>query len=510
MRSNILEGQAQSRRSPFILIILGVYLVLSLLMFDPKLFTGGDNVVYVILAESISSGKDYRDLYLPGEPLHTQYPFGFPLILVPFVLIFGTNIVILKLVVLLTGLGALYFMVKICHGLFKENLGFLIASYISIPIMITYNHWILSEMPFVFLSLAAVFLLMKSEKDRKILDYLAFLCSIYAFFIRTAGIALIIGIVLWLLLRKRYRQLLIFIMLFLVIFIPWQIRTAGAERGGGYIEQLLARNPYQMELGRIDALDFLGRIWDNILYYVFTALPSSILPLIRAGILRIVAGALFAILIIIGFITRIKRYAVFDVYFVFAVMVLLAWPKVWASDRFLMIILPFLVIYMFSALFWIVSKIKVRYVVEAFAGLIICLNIVMMTDIVRYSTADNIAYLRGDRLAGYSLDWRRYFELIDWIRRKTPSGSVIMARKPEFVYLQSRRKSFIYPFTTDHEEIRQSIGRCDYIILDNFSWTMTTVFYLLPVLEEEPGKYLIMKKTESPEFYLLKVMTDSG
>lgn len=479
-------------------------------MFDPTLFTGGDNVVYVILAESISSGKGYKDLYLPDEPPNTQYPFGFPLILVPFVLIFGTNIVILKLVVLLTGLGALYFMVKICEELFKDKLYLLIASYISIPIMITYNHWILSEMPFIFLSLAAVFLLMKSEKDGKILDYLAFLCSIYAFFIRTAGIALIIGIVLWLLLKKRYRQLLIFITLFLVIFVPWQIRTAGVERGGGYIEQLLAKNPYQMEQGRINILDFLERIWENILYYALTGLPSSLLPLIRAGILRIIAGVLFTILIIIGFITRIKRYAVFDVYFVFAIIVLLAWPHVWSSDRFLMTILPLLVIYIFSALLWMVSKVKVKYVIEAFAALIICLNIVRMTTIVRYSTTYNIAYLKGDRLAGYNLDWRRYFELIDWIRRRTPPGSIIMARKPEFVYLLSRRKSFIYPFTTDHKEIRQSIEECDYIILDNFTWTMTTVFYLLPVLEEDPDKYLIMKRTEPPEFYLLKVMTDSG
>jgi hypothetical protein len=478
-------------------------------MFDPKLFTGGDNAVYVILAQSICSGKGYKDLYLPGEPPHSQYPFGFPLMLAPFVLIFGANIIILKLVVLLTGLGALYFMVKICDELFKDKLYFLIASYVSIPIMITYNHWILTEMPFVFLSLAAVYLLMKSDSDRQVYGYLAFLCSIYAFLIRTAGIALIIGIILWLLLKKRYRQLVIFVLLFLVAFIPWQIRTAGAERGGGYVEQLLAKNPYQMELGRIDALGFLIRIWDNILYYAFTVLPSSLLPVLRAEMLRIIAGALFTILIIIGFVTRIKRYAVFDVYFVFAVIVLLAWPKVWSSERFLMTIIPILIIYIYSALSWVSSKINLKFIVETFAGLIICLNIYGIVPVVRLATTYNAAYLKGDRLAGYNLDWRRYFELIDWVRRKTPSGSVIMARKPEFVYILSGRKSFIYPFTSDHEQIRQSLSGCDYIILDNFTWTVTTLYYLFPVLEEEPEKYIIVKRTESPEFYLLKVVTDS-
>ena len=509
MRSNKKEGQAQSRRKRFILIILGVYLALSLLMFDPKLFTGGDNVVYAILAESISSGKGYKDLYLPGEPPHTQYPFGFPLMLAPFVLIFGTNILILKLVVLLTGIGALFFMVKICEELFRDKFYLLVASYLSIPIMITYNHWILSEMPFVFLSLAVVYLLMKSEGNRGIYSYLAFLCSIYAVFIRTAGIALIIGIIFWLLLKKRYKELLIFVVMFLAVFVPWQIRNANVARGGGYVEQLLAKNPYQMELGRINAIDFLERIGKNILYYAFTVLPSSLLPLIRAEALRAIVGAIFTILAAVGFITRVRRYAVFDVYFVFAVSVLLAWPTVWSSDRFLMIILPLFFIYVYSGLLWLVNRVRVKYVIEGFAGLIICLNVIGMVEIVQPATKYNIAYLKGDRFAGYNPDWRRYFEIVSWIRRRTPAGSVIMARKPEFVYFLSGRRSFIYPFTTDHAQIREAIAGCDYIIFDNFTWTITTVYYLFPVLEEEPEKYRIIKRTESPEFYLLQVLTES-
>lgn len=84
-----------------------------------------------------------------------------------------------------------------------------------------------------------------------------------------------------------------------------------------------------------------------------------------------------------------------------------------------------------------------------------------------------------------------------------------MARKPEFVYFLSGRRSFIYPFTTDHAQIREAIAGCDYIIFDNFTWTITTVYYLFPVLEEEPEKYRIIKRTESPEFYLLQVLTES-
>jgi hypothetical protein len=509
MRSKIGKEQVPPRRNVFILIIIGVYLFLSLLMFDPKLFTGGDNAVYVILAESISRGKGYKDLYLPDPQPHTQYPFGFPLLLAPFVLIFGVNVILLKFVVLLSGVGALYFMIKICESLFKNKLYLLIASYVSLPIMITYNHWILSEMPFACFSLAAVYLLMKAERSAEHFYYFAFLCSIFAVFIRTAGIALIIGIVLWLVLSKRYKQLVIFLVLFLLLFIPWQMRTAGIEKGGGYIEQLLAKNPYQMELGSISVMDFIRRIWENFTYYAFKILPSTLMPFVKADVILGMTGLLFAVLAIIGFITRIKRCTVFEMYFIFAIIILLAWPKVWSSDRFLLPVLPIFVIYIYGGLFWIEAKLKARYLVEVVAGVIIFFNILGIATIVRQNVAWNVEYIEGDRYAGYSLDWRRYFELVEWARIHVPTDKVIMARKPEFVYLLSRHKSFIYPFTTDREQVREAIKKCDYIILDNFYWTATSSNYLLPVLRETPEKYRIMKKTAGPEFYLLRVATDS-
>lgn len=493
----------------FIYIVLAVYLLLSLLMFDPKLFTGGDNAVYLILAESISRGKGYRDLYLPDELPHAQYPFGFPLLLAPFVLLFGTNVVILKFIVVLSGLVALYFMIKICELLFKERGFFLIASYVSIPIMITYNHWILSEMPFVCLSLAAVFLLMKAQEDREYLYYVGFLCGIYAVFIRTAGMGLVLGIIIWLLLKKRYKQSIIFVGMCVVLFVPWQLRNAGVERGGGYLEQLLAKNPYQMELGRIGVPDLVKRMLRNFTYYTFTILPSALLPELKARFLQITAGVLFAVLTITGFAIRVKRRTFLEIYFVLSIIVLLAWPDVWSSDRFLLPVLPIFIIYIYGGVTWLKDKIKFGYLVEVFAAIIIVLNVINIIPTVRQSLALNTAYVKGDAYAGYSPDWRRYFEIVEWSETHIPSGNVIMARKPEFVYLLSGHKSIIYPFTTDHTQVQEAIDGCDYIILDNFYWTATTRRYLLPVLVENPEKYTIIRKTEKPEFYLLKIGVDS-
>ncbi|MEO0113721.1 MAG: hypothetical protein ABIK80_07195 [candidate division WOR-3 bacterium] len=70
-------------------ILLLIFLLLAILAYDPKPALGGDNIHYLLLARSLISFKGYRDLWHPEEKPHTQYPFGFPLLIIPFLLIFG-------------------------------------------------------------------------------------------------------------------------------------------------------------------------------------------------------------------------------------------------------------------------------------------------------------------------------------------------------------------------------------------------------------------------------------
>ncbi|MEO0216723.1 MAG: glycosyltransferase family 39 protein, partial [candidate division WOR-3 bacterium] len=152
--------------------MLIIYIILSILLFDPKLFTGGDNAVYVILAKSIISGKGYRNIERPEEPLHTQYPPGFPLLLSIFILVFGENIIILKFLILLIGSGALFFMTKIIQIIFKDHAKIVVLFYLSIPIFIIYNHWLLSEIPFLFFSLGALYFSLKNSAKNNSLYFI--------------------------------------------------------------------------------------------------------------------------------------------------------------------------------------------------------------------------------------------------------------------------------------------------------------------------------------------------
>ncbi len=487
-----------------LLLCLALYLVLSFLLFDPKLFTGGDNAVYVILAESIVQGKGYKNIYMPEEPPHTLYPPGFALLLAPFVLVFGTNLIVLKLLIVLTGIGALYFMFKLSELIFGAQAKIIVLFFLTIPIFIIYNHWLLSEMPFLFFSLGSLFFCLRSEKSKEFI-WGAILFAIYAFFIRTAGISLIIGLALYLLVKRQFRFFAVFVIIFLIFFIPWQIRQASVSTEGSYLEQLLAKNPYQLELGRANLSELAKRIWENFLFYSFTVLPMTLLPIIKASFLLTVFGFIFLALSLVGFLKRIAKFTVLEIYYTPALIVLLIWPNVWSSDRFFLPVLPIFLFYVYEAIFWLSEKIRSRYSAVVLTGIMVILNAYSIFGMARESVVNNTKYLKGNIYAGYTLDWQRYFELIGWIRSNTPQTSIIMARKPEFVYLLSKRKSFVYPFTTNAEDVKQAINRCDYIIYDSFGWTATTQRYLLPILQQQPENYEIIHQTLKPQFYLLQV-----
>ena len=89
--------------------ILSLNLLLGALLFDPKPDLGGDNTMYVMLAESIlRTGDGYAQNYSPGpsEP-HTRYPFIYPLLLSPLVAFFGRNFAALKILPFALGLGSI-------------------------------------------------------------------------------------------------------------------------------------------------------------------------------------------------------------------------------------------------------------------------------------------------------------------------------------------------------------------------------------------------------------------
>jgi len=496
-------------RNRFLLIFLLIYLVLSVFLFDPKLFTGGDNAVYVNLAQAIANGKGYRDLYLPDEPLHTHYPFGFPLLLSFFILLFGPNTIILKLVMLLIGLGSVCFMYKTGELLLKDRINIVMPYFVSLPVFIKYNHWILSEMPFLFFSLGALYFFMKACEGKTIFYYISFIFATYSFFIRTAGITLIVSLMVFLILKRQYKCLIICLLIFLAVFIPWQIRMLSTSGSVTYIDQLLAMDPFDPALRRIGILDFLARVCNNFIFYFFLIIPKAMLSVIQSKTLVSIIGFLFMPLIVIGFIIRMKRFSILELYFMLSLLLIFIWPQLWSSERYVFPIMPFILMYLFIALYWLSHKITLKFIVPGVVTVVVLLNIIAISIYSIGNVANNIDYIKGDKWAGYTPDFRHFFETIEWTKDNVPEGKIIMARKPEFVYLLAKHKSFIYPHTSDYYKLKDAVLRSDYIIFDKFYIPGKVQHLLLPVIKHNPGMFEIVYETRKPKFFVLKVLRET-
>jgi len=486
-------------------VYLAAGVLLSALLFDPKLHTGGDNAVYLILARSLAAGLGYANLHLPGAPAHTDYPPGFPALLALKQLLFGSGTITAKLMVVLFGLAALLFIRLLLQRLLGEQAHAAAWFALSIPPLVTYNHWILTEIPFLAVSTASLYFLHKAQTGptRALLPGLVL--ALAALTLRAAGFALVLAALLTLLLRRRWLALVGFGVASAVLAGLWMWRNAMTGNSSIYLSQLLARDPYVTEFGRVGVWDLALRIGRNSYRYAFTVLPEAVLPLASARPLSFVTGTALVLLTALGVISHRRRPTVVETYAAVAGLMLLFWPEVWSDERFLVPFLPLVVVFVARGLGWLQQRLsRPRLAAVALSALMV-LNAVALGRQAAAAVAGNVRYLRGDRLAGYSPDWRRYFECIAWLGENTNPDEVILARKPEFVYLLSHRRSFCYPFTNDRARVRAAVLAADYVLFDNFRWTETARHFLNPVLADHPHLIRFVHRTDFPQFFILAV-----
>ncbi len=477
--------------------------VLILISFDTRYFLGGDNIRYIILAESLLSGKGYRDINLPSSPPHTTYPPGFPLLLVPFLLLFGENYPLLNTLPLLLSFLSLLILYKILRQ--KEHFVFFLFA--LSPIFIEYSHILLSEMPFLFASLLTFYLWQRYETTRSpIFLILSFLSLTFAIFIRTAGISILPAFFFYLLLRKRYKELLLLLGIFLLFFLPYSLRNLSLGRGSGYLELFTYKNPYNPEEGKIGLSEYLVRFGKNCYLYNFSVLPQMLFPYNLSSLLSFLLGLFSLFLIIIAIYQKLKmREFLYPLYLIFSFFILFSWPEVWTGDRFLLPLFPFLIYYLFYGIKAIFHK--TSSLIYIFFGIVLIGYLIKDGTKAQENLSFTIAHLRGDKYAGYSLDWVRYFQACEWIRDNTQKDAVIVARKPEFVYFFTKRKSFLYKFSNDPKKILADIEEqsATHLLFDQFFWTGTTIRYLNPVLVSFPERFLPLYATDYPQMVVYQI-----
>ena len=184
----------------------------AVLLFNPNLqWNCWDTYEYINLGKSLEQGTGFRKIWYPDEPLGSRLPFAYPYLL-SLLMMLSENIIFLKCFSLGCYIVNIFLVYYLYQKIFKlpDVIVFVLALTFSLnSITLNLSHIILSETPFLLLVLTSFIFAMNYVKhDRNINVYL-FLTSfsmIFAWQIKSLGLAIILAIFLYLFIEKRFSR----------------------------------------------------------------------------------------------------------------------------------------------------------------------------------------------------------------------------------------------------------------------------------------------------------------
>jgi hypothetical protein len=482
-----------------------VFLAGAAYRFDPKLSMNGDDAEFLILGRSLAAGEGMTNINEPHPTAHTKYPFLFPALLALLQTAAPGSILVPKIAVVLLGACAAYLFARLLLRVASPGVAlFGSALYVANPFFLDFSQQILSETPYLFVSLLALVLFLRwEEKGGWGLFGGACAATLASYFTRTAGIALVGAMLALLLSRRRAREGLILGLAFLLAAGSWALRNRSAGGGNAYVTQFLAKNPYDPGAGSISLGAFLTeRVPANLATYGTYEVGRGILPrpFLGAGARDSKGlqglGLALAAVAVCGIVLRARGgTGVLELYTLFSLAVCLAWPEVWGSIRFLLPVLPLLLYYFLSCGGRALGRLPAggaRGAAAAAAGIVLL-----------FSSAD--ANRREKPTSAYPPAWRNYEACAAWARANTPGESVFAVRKPGLFYVWSGRRSVAYLWSDDREAVFRKLEAdgVDYVVIAALS--ATTPRYLVPAVNEHRERFEVVHTLPNPDTYVLRL-----
>lgn len=519
-RTRTLSDLLQTRAGWVAGGLAALHMVLCLALFDPKIHTGGDSVTYVLLAESILQAGDGYSLSIePGPPEpHTKYPPGYPLFLAPLVALFGRNFVVLKLVSVLFTTGAVTLFCAYARRGREPLPWFCLALAFAVsPGVIDYSRWMLSEAPFLFFTLAALWMLREDDRGTGTGRpfWLALAASVMCFYVRSIGALLLVATSLSYLLRREWRKLLIHGVVGAGLTIPWLVRSRlVAGTTSSYFEEFLLQNVYTPEAGYLDFFGMVGRLFENGKLYAIRELPRAL-----AGsdstwaanpLVAVIAVAVCA-LVLWELVRRFRagpRAA--ELYLVLTCVAIMLFQTSVNDVRYLVPLIPLFLLYAadgVTALVRRVNRARGRSVAPACLAAVIAALALGAHSARIPANLDMMAnYAAGNRYAGYHPAWGTFFDAAKWVEANTAEDAVVTVRKPRLFNALADRRVRLYPYSTDRDSVLQVVRTTDYVLIDAIFGT--TQQYLIPALQQQPGRFRVVHRTEAPVTLVLGVSDD--
>jgi hypothetical protein len=497
------------------LLITISFVVVFMYIFDAKINLGGDNAGYYILGKAISSGQGYSDIHMPDNPPHTHFPPGYPAILAFFMKLFSEDISFLKVVSGLFLWGSVLVMFYLLKNIVRDGRMAFVGAILMLFNMhlLSYSTIMMSEIPFLFFSLLILLLFIKTSEQENPFKhphlYFVIVLSAFAYHVRTAGIALVGGIILYLLFRKRFAYLGAYVGGFALLCLPWFLRGRSLN-ANGYINQLFMKNPYRPEEGMMGLSDFFSRFLENLGRYLGREIPNGLFPSISVNYQAdletssVLFGLALLALIVFG-IVKLPLYRNLFIWYCLGTFgILLLWPEVWFGIRFLLPLIPILTFLLVYGVYHLVVFVLKKLTLEVKPN-----PIILLLAILLFLPQLKLLHAAADKR--YDSRFQNYFDMASWVRENTDPYAVISCRKPTLFYLFANRKTAGYLNSTDYNAFILNLNSngVTHVVIDGLGFS-STGRYLVPVIQTNPYRFKTLLSYQNPETYLLTYNKDVG
>ena len=483
---------------PYFLPVLGLAgLLMGLLLFDGNLSLTGDNAQFINLGRSLAEGHGLASTIGDEPNPHTKYPFGFPLLLAAVHVLFPGHLAALKGLVILfyaASIPLLYLLVRRCAGA-PMALGASALCLVSPPLL-DYSHQVMSEIPYLAFSLAALLLLQRAQESRALSALaLATIAAMAAYYVRSAGIVLVGAGIGFFFLHKRWREAGLMAVGGFLLALPWHLRNA-AHGGNPYIDQLLSINPYRPWLGPL-TLPALGeRIAANLELYGLYIVPDILLPGLAGG--NHFIGLACSGLVLYALAAGLARRQMLAVYLACYLVLCILWPQVWTDTRFLVPAIPFLFFAMLTSSAELLQR-AVRWIgVKSPQPGMALLFLVPFA--ANFLATRDLAGRIGELPASYG----NYFAAAEWIRDNTDEQARIACRKPFLMNAISNRKAAGYVWKGPEEVLADFDNKGIHIVVVDQLGFRSTPEFLVPAVNAHMDRFEILHVVPGPDTYILE------
>lgn len=369
-----------------------------------------DDAVYLVTAKAIAAGHGYTVDSVPNPVPETEHPPLFAALLALFALV-SQQPLWLKLLPLVCTTGWLVLTFKLLVKMGSSRNGALLLVLLAAlsPTVVFLSANLLSESLFALLIAAALLMLLEDHAlAAGILAGLACLTQ-------TAGVPLIAACILTLVLRRRFRNAVLFAAASMLIFAPW----FGWSLAHATKDTYLTSNIFT-SLAANEKLVVLTRNLGLLL-----ASPFALLTGIHSAY-AVIGTAILAL-----FCLYKRRQLVPDLFIALYGLMLLC--RIWPPERFIAPVLP-LVLWM---LWRVVSRARLR---EAIAACVIILGgLALWADAAR---------VRNTLAAGVVSDgavppdnWSDMLKVFHYVRANTPKDTILLSNLDALLFLNTGRKA---------------------------------------------------------------------